>query len=150
VADSRIAAAAAQKRPRGRPPAFSPEAMAIARSTGARSRRSQQDFLYRLKAAHLLRRIAALRSSAAARLSWLIDLETGRCLQPSVLAELGRINDNRAMLRLALALCDVKPPTKVAINWIRQKRREGLDRSKASTPSLVTVVAKWHSSHLTS
>jgi hypothetical protein len=33
------------------------------------------------------------------------------------------MDDNRVMLRAARVLCDSKPPTKVAVNWIRQKRR---------------------------
>jgi hypothetical protein len=122
VSEFGFAAAAAEKRRRGRPPAFTPEAMAVARSTGAKSRRAQQDVLYRLTAARLLLQVAARRPSATGRLSWLVDLETGRCLKPSVLVELGRMTDTRMLLRAALHLCEVQPSTKDAVAWLRESR----------------------------
>jgi hypothetical protein len=118
----RISEAAAEKRPRGRPRAFTADDEAWAVHNGAKSDRNAQNLLYRRRAIIRLYMIVSQRPDLSARLSWLLDFSTGVVARPSVLTELGRVRAPRLFLRLADQVCREQPRSKEAEAMIRAAR----------------------------
>jgi hypothetical protein len=114
---------------RGRPPAFKAEQMAIITQLfpEVHSRRGRVNALYRTHAMDLLKQ---------RRFRWLMDMEglaAGKdTWKPSILAELGRIADDRTLRAFAARICQLKPKTHEAVAMIRRARLNG-----ASKPATV-------------
>jgi hypothetical protein len=114
--------AASEKRPRGRPRAFSADDEAWAAENGAKSHRTAQNLLYRRRAVTRLRVFFVRRPDLTVQLSWLFDFRTGLVVRPSVLTELGRVQQPRLFVRLVGQLCLEKPRSKDAETIIRVAR----------------------------
>jgi hypothetical protein len=110
-------------RRRGRPrKVFGPEGygalMAAIGITDQTTRRGQQDALYRMRAVHLL----------GDDYPWLVDKEkmeaggNAKAWKPIILAELGRIEDERHLRTCARQLCEIRPTSKDAVRRIRKWR----------------------------
>jgi len=109
------------KRREGRPARFSDETMAYVATLypEVRSRRGLVDIAYRIRACALLKDIAACH--------WLYDSEGAKqgndsAWQPSILTELGRIDDDDALLAIAMQVCARQPSREDAIHLIRRYR----------------------------
>ncbi len=77
------------------------------------------DIAYRLLAVAILKDIPACR--------WLCDIDGMRrgddsAWQPSILTELGRIDDGKTLVALAIEVCERQPSRKDAIRLIRRYR----------------------------
>ncbi len=98
---------------RGRPRAFAPytEALADILTGGLPATpRHRQNLLYRQR--------AAVRLLDDNRFTWLIDRE-GKRVKSTILAELGRIEDEQQMREVAESLCSLRPSTSDAVALIR-------------------------------
>lgn len=109
------------KRREGRPARFSDETMAYVATLypEVRSRRGLVDIAYRIRACALLKDIAACH--------WLYDSEAVKqgddsAWQPSILTELGRIDDDDALIAIAMQVCARQPSREDAIHLIRRYR----------------------------
>jgi len=109
------------KRREGRPARFSDETMAYVATLypEVHSRRGLVDIAYRIRACALLKDIAACH--------WLYDSEGVKqgddsAWQPSILTELGRIDDDDALIAIAMQVCGRQPSRKEAIRFIRRYR----------------------------
>ncbi len=109
------------RRERGRPAKMTPEQVAICDSMfpEVKTRRGQQNIIYRLRAMSILREDS--------RFLWLIDPEKAiqgkpGSWRPSILAELGRLEDQDAMRAVALRICELKPKARQAVSMIRRAR----------------------------
>jgi len=109
------------KRREGRPARFSDETMAYvaALHPEVRSRRGLVDIAYRLHAINLVKDIPTCR--------WLCDftdMQRGNdsAWQPSILTELGRIDDDDALIAIAMQVCARQPSREDAIHLIRRYR----------------------------
>jgi len=120
-----ITEAASEKRTRGRPPIMDDtNKAAVAFACDRRlTQGGRLDVFYRLLAVHAL--------VDDDRFAWLVDrpkMEAGQpgAWKPSILSELGRIQDVDAMRAAALGVCELKPKTKEAVAMIRffRLRRE--------------------------
>jgi hypothetical protein len=106
---------------RGRVP-FSVDADLLAINevaSNATTQRGKLDIFYRLKALSTL--------GNERRVSWICDaakLKAGEksAWKPGILSELGKIEDRKNMLSIALEICELKPKTKDAIRMIRRTR----------------------------
>jgi hypothetical protein len=108
---------------RGKPAKFSEREIAACEAMnlfdGHRSKRGRDEVLHRQRALHHL---AAVQDE---RLKWLFDEDAimrGDDLKYSVLAELGRIDDQRELLTIALAVCELKPSITDAVQMIKRYR----------------------------
>jgi hypothetical protein len=107
---------------RGRPSKFSEEEIAICESLAlftSKSRRGRENVLYRQRAISII-------GHDDARLKWLFDEAAiwrgeGKW-KPSILSELGRIDDHHNLRVVALAICEAKPSTTQAVEMIRNYR----------------------------
>jgi hypothetical protein len=145
-----ISAAAAEKPKRGRPRRWSPDDEALAKlaSPDSRSARHLRDVPYCQRA------IITLWDDPG-RFGWLVDREKcergispGDCWRPSLLAELGRIDDPEAMMAVAERICEIKPATKEGVRIIRRVR---LGRAPAaSEKQLATALLRTVNNYLTS
>lgn len=109
------------KRRLGRPPRFSDETLAYLKTTNpeVRSRRGLVDMAYRQRAIRLVKDIPACQ--------WVCDFEGMRrgddsAWRPSILTELGRINDDDALIAVAIEVCERQPSREEAIRLIRRYR----------------------------
>lgn len=126
------AAADNPRRKRGRPRAFSPETLAKI-TTGAYGypvgRTALHDFAYKIRAWQVLEKARAMRPVENDPLDWLYppgdNTGVGRTWKHGLLAQLGRIRDERLLLEAALSLCRDKPPTREGIVWLRRVRQAG-------------------------
>ena len=105
----------------GRPSVIPPElerAIEMACNPEAKSRRSLVNTWYR--------NVAMSRMIDVPGMDWLFDptrSERGEdAWQPTILTELGRIEDDTEFFRLARLLCERKPKVKDAVVWIRAAR----------------------------
>jgi hypothetical protein len=127
----------ASKRPRGRPPVFSDEALRQAASFSyarrVRTRRGAQDLVYRMFAVAAIELFREAHSEKAAPLDWLLKPR-----RHTLLSELGRVAEPRSdargalrwteqdvsrLIRAALQVADAKPATKEGVAMIRTIRR---------------------------
>ena len=115
-----ISEAASKKR--GRPRLMDAEQEAFLRNlfgSEVHTRRGLQNVFYRQLAFSVLGKHDEFK--------WLCDSEAmGRgdldCWKPSILVELGRIEDIQEMLNIATEICELKPKTKAAILMVRGLR----------------------------
>ncbi len=115
-------------RPKGIEAEFDAGTMARFESMGlferAKSKRARDGVLYRTRALHLL-----TQEIEEGRLKWLVERDAcGRgekAWKPSVLAELGRINNPGEMLSVALDLCEAQPSIGDAVRMVKQYRMGG-------------------------
>lgn len=123
---SPVSEAATEKR-RRRPPAFPSDVYATAAALFPGSRRTQQSAIYAHGAVVRLVALAQWPDPEWAVISrWLLEEFTFT----TVLAELGRIDDEDAFLRALVALRDARPATaKAAAAWLRQRRLGSADRA---------------------
>ena len=121
---------------RGRPKAFSEnweKLMAGQRVAGmkvvgpSQTRRGQLNALYFLHALGVL----SLCGVEHEQLRWLFDIDENR-FKRTILAELGRIQDNETMAKMAVDLCELKPITCDAVGMIRRFRLGGLPQASAT------------------
>jgi hypothetical protein len=134
-----IREAASQNKRRGRP---KNDALELSISTYSalcggvfadiKSKRGMQDVVYRMKA------IAVLKVDN--RFSWLYDnakaaAGVAGAWKPSILSELGRVNDIEVMKDIALHICETKPKTKQAVAAIRALRT-----NKTATPNYLSLM----------
>jgi len=106
----------------GRPSRFSDETMAYLATTypEVHSRRGLVDIAYRYRAIGLVKDIPACH--------WLCDVEAmkrgddDKCWQPSILTELGRIDDDNTLIAVAIQVCERQPSREDAIHLIRRYR----------------------------
>ena len=113
-----------KKPKRGRPKAFPEEHEAMLDAVGifmdTHSRRGQVNKMYRQVAVSVL--------SDCRELSWLLDPEamerggTKGAWKPTIMAELGRIENPDEMRKIARQICVIKPKVKEAIVLIRRYR----------------------------
>ena len=112
--------AASKKKKRGRPPVFSSEERDTVKGFDKiKSYRGATDLVYRSIAIFLLWKDPAF--------SWLADrkkmlADEPKSYKPSILTELGRLQDEEQIKDIALKLCKLKPKTKDAIIMIRRIR----------------------------
>lgn len=135
-----MSSAAGSDRSRGRRPVFSDEALrGAARYSYARrvrSRRGEQDLVYRQFAIAAIEVYSETFPERAAQLEWLL-VPTPR---HSLLTELGRVAKPRSgeqealewnapdvskLIRAAFMLAELKPSTKAGVALIRDLRRQG-------------------------
>jgi hypothetical protein len=133
-----MASDAASKKPRGRPPVFSDEALRQAAEFSyarqIRSRRGAQDLVYRMFAVAAIELYSEAYPEKAATLDWLLKPRRRHAL----LSELGRVarpsSDEQGILRwtdpevsrligVALEVAQTKPSTKAGVAMIRSFRR---------------------------
>jgi hypothetical protein len=120
------------KRRRGRPRAFQAEVTegltqerfwALNGSLESnQTRRNHMNVMYRMKALSAL-----IHGDDADRFAWLADqrkmaVGTPKSWRPSILSELGRIEDEEDMKSIAAQLCEAKPKARAAIVMIRAWR----------------------------
>jgi hypothetical protein len=114
-------------RRRGRPPRYDPARLDQLRQDPhihgrIGSTRGLQNLLYQERARQLLDR-----PEHAPWVRWLIDpekIQRGERggLRPTILAELGRLKDDRELVTLAKRLCEAQPRTHQAVQLIRRQR----------------------------
>lgn len=113
---------------RGRPVVMSAEDEAILNAFGlfteCHTRRSKLNVFYRQRAIGILK---------DGDYKWLFDesaimkgTDGKKHIQPTILTELGRIDDDEAMRDVALQICKLKPKTRDAVLMIRRVRTGGL------------------------
>ena len=126
------------RRGRGRPVKMVPEEFAICHTMfpDIKTRRGQQNVIYRLRAMNILKKDSRFR--------WLIDPQgamQGKAgsWQPSILAELGRFEDDEAMLSVALRICELKPKAREAVSMIRRARTGSKGAGNAVTLSQAII-----------
>jgi hypothetical protein len=114
---------AASENPRGRPRVIPPDAEAFIRKLypEVKSRRGLVDIWYRTMAMHRLKDVPA-------DTSWLYNEDACRrgdagAWQPSLLSELGRLDDDGLFVVAAAELCTWKPRTKDGVRWLREIRK---------------------------
>jgi hypothetical protein len=127
------------RRRRGRPSLWEPgylEAMErMGMFTETTTRRGKNNICYRQRA------VALLGSGDNPEFHWLCGgpaITKGgqaKAWRPSVLVELGRINDDEMLLALARRMCELKPTSRAAVAAIRQFR---LGRSKPGSIAALT------------
>jgi hypothetical protein len=117
----RISKTAPEMSKRGRPRIMSGgfEALVAYSAPDVKTQRHKLNVYYALQAMSTL--------GDDPRLSWIFDskrMKAGdkKSWKPSILSELGRIEDRETMLAVALAICEAKPKTKDAISRIRHAR----------------------------
>jgi hypothetical protein len=103
-----------------------------------RTRRGRQNVIYRLRAVSILKEDSLFR--------WLVDPDRARqgvpgSWRPSILAELGRIEDREEMLSVALRICQLRPKAKEAVCVIRRARIGGSGSGDAVNLSQVIIRA---------
>jgi hypothetical protein len=132
-----MASEAASKRSRGRPPVFSEKTLKKAAEFSyarqVRTRRGEQDLVYRMFAVAAIELYCEAFSDKAATLGWLLEPR-----RHALLSELGRVaqpkSDERGELRwseadvsrligVALQIAEAKPSTKAGVAMIRDFRR---------------------------
>lgn len=133
-----MASEAASKRPRGRPPVFSDDALRYAADFSyarqVRTRRGAQDLVYRMFAVAAIELYSEAYPEKAGALDWLLKPRRRHAL----LSELGRVahpkSDERGVLQwdepdvsrligIALQISEAKPSTKAGVAMIRDFRR---------------------------
>lgn len=126
----------APKRPRGRPPVFSDEALRQASSFSyarrVRTRRGAQDLVYRMFAVAAIELFREAHAEKAAPLDWLLEPR-----RHTLLSELGRVAEPRSdgrgglrwteqdvsrLIHAALQVAEAKPATKEGVAMIRAFR----------------------------
>jgi hypothetical protein len=114
-----------KKRGRGRPRLVWTEIEdSIKRSEGVLSRRAAQNAGYKATA---LTTLFPNGESSGAEFTWLYDNERARRREPrhvrgTILAELGRIDDDDDLRAVARRVCELKPKTRAAVAMIRRWR----------------------------
>jgi len=113
--------ASESRRRTGRPPRFSDETMAYLKAMHpeVHSRRGVVDIAYRQRAIRLVKDIPACR--------WVCDFTAMQqggdsAWQPSILTELGRIDDDDDLIAVAIEVCERQPSREDAIRLIRRYR----------------------------
>lgn len=110
---------------RGKPAKFSEREIAACEAMnlfdGHRSKRGRDEVLHRQRA------LAHIGSVPDDRLKWLFDEDAimrhgNGNFKHSILAELGRIDDPRELLTIALAICELKPSISRAVQIIKRHR----------------------------
>ena len=112
---------------RGRPLAMTVEQESVLAACGVFdrcfTRRSKMNVFYRQRALGVLDK----------DYKWLFDAEkimgstdSDKHWQPTILVELGRIDDEETMRAVAAQICEMKPKTTVAVQMIRRFRVGGL------------------------
>lgn len=138
----------ASKKRRGRPRAFTPQWLKILRDMfpDITTERGMQERAYQLQA-HTV-----LKSDPTCR--WLIDEEgisAGKpnSYRPSILAALGRIEDEDDMRAIARRICELKPNTKAAAAIVRQYRTGKASPAsiESLTSILITTIDKYLAQH---
>ena len=134
--DTDISEKFSEKPKRGRPPAMPAEWERLMVRAGAfgdaKSRRSHVDFWYVCGA------ISALEDTGHGfqePYAWLVN---DKNIRKTVLAELGRIQDEEAIRLCAAKICELKPKTKDAVAMIRRWR--GVNRKKPSCLDLTSEI----------
>lgn len=132
-----MAAEAASKRPRGRPPVFSEKtldkAAEFSYAREVRTRRGAQDLVYRMFAVAVIELYCEAYSEKAPTLGWLLEprrhallSELGRVGQPKT-DEHGELrwseSDVSRLIGVALRIAEAKPSTKVGVATIRDLRQ---------------------------
>lgn len=112
--------AASDKRGRGRPPKFTPDLYRAAADEGPRTRRGRQDRLYARRAILLLRE----RFPDPEGRSWLFNEFNAEAAKWSILAELGRMAEQRgeAFWPAVEWVLERRPKTKDAVKQLRAVR----------------------------
>ncbi len=115
---------------------------------GAKSRRGRDTVLYRQRAVHFVVR------AKDDRLKWLLDEdkidkeEDG--WKPSVLSELGRIDNPDEMLSVALAVCEARPSVGDAVRMVKRYRLGGAVKQGNSaelTDAIIGTVNRYLKEH---
>jgi len=80
-----------------------------------------------------------------------IDAGTGRIRRKTILAELGRLDDDDLILQLARVLCEQKPPMREAIAMIRRHRLGRLASGSCLdlTVAIMTAINDYVAAHET-
>jgi hypothetical protein len=122
-----ISEAASEKRKRGRPAAFDPDGMRMFRRLypEIKTKRGLQDKVCQVRAIRLLGK------GADPSFFWLFCPKTNT-VRASILAELGRIEDDEALRVFATQVCESKPKTKDASAIIRRWRLGREPRAEAN------------------
>lgn len=132
---------------RGRPRVLSPEVeaafSAIGMFTECKTRRSRLNIYYRTKAMGVLKE----------GFEWLFDgkkVAAGvQAWKPTILIELGRIEDEELMRAMAEQLCELKPSTRDAVLMVRRLRTGGLPAGDALqlANEIIATVNRYIRSH---
>lgn len=129
----------ASSKKRGRPLAFSDEALDRALGTGVAAarhvttKRGAQDVAYRIRAVLVIERFREIYPAEAQPLNWLFrpgDMR-GQTWRHSLLTELGRAQKAQHIVPIALRLASVRPKTKDGIRLVRHLRKAVVEAEAA-------------------
>jgi hypothetical protein len=123
---------------KGRPPRFDERYVAMLKGLHPEitTERGLLNLCYRQNA------VSVIRDAKSPKLNWLCDFEgmkAGRddAWRPTILIELGKIDDHDAMLAIAERVCELKPGTREAVAMIRNYR---LDEREPDTLQLANEI----------
>lgn len=124
---------------RGRPQRFTKASMDCFRGLfpETKSQRGIMDMAYRIEAIRVL-----TKDDKDDRFHWLVD--KAACIRgedawkPTILTELGRIEDEQVMKEIALRICELKPRNKEAVAIIRRYRSK--DQGEGNCPAITNCI----------